>query len=150
MWRGLLFDSVLEADWFASLTVYGINWVHHPGSLRLSDGREYQPDGLLLGAVPFGQDILFEVKGVGVPGLDKTLLCQQDNPDLLVLVGRTPYLRADDLGEYPAAVWHQADGSSYEWDLNGRDTVYVSGEQAGKDKPGLRFYKALENTRRIR
>lgn len=150
VWRDRLFDSVLECDWAASLTVYGVDWLHHPGSLRLSDGREYQPDFVLRNAGEYGTDILLEVKGDGVPGLDKAALVQQDNPNLIVLVGRPPYLRGDDHSEYSAAVWHRVDGSSFDWDINGKGEVYVSGELATAERPGLKFYKGLTNTRLIR
>lgn len=146
-WRGIQFDSVLEADWAASLTVWGVDWIHHPGSLYLSDGREWQPDFLLKNAYAWGTDILLEVKGEHNLNLDKAHIAQSDHPDLIVLVGRSPYLRGDDLGEYPAAVWEPSD---FVWDVNGRDQYFVSGEQATAKKPGLRFYKGLAGTRKIR
>lgn len=135
---------------FASLTVYGIDWVYHPGSLYLSDGREYQPDAVLRNAHTYGQDVLFEVKGYGVPGIDKAVLCQEDNPDKIVLIGRPPYLCADYANVYPAAVWHRpTEPEEFVWNLNGQDRLYVSGEQATSETPGLKFYKALANSRRI-
>lgn len=146
-WRGILFDSVLEADWAASMTVWGVDWIHHPGSLWLSDGREWQPDFLLKNAHSYGTDMLLEVKGEHNANADKIDIAREDHPDQLILTGRSPYLRADDLGEYAAAVWEPED---FVWDINGRDDCYVTGRRATVTTPGLKFYKALADSRKVR
>ena len=150
LWRGLWFDSVLEADWAATFTVWGVDWEWHPFSIELSDGRAYEPDFLLSAAAEWAEDVLFEAKGDHDERIDKVQLCAADHPELLLLVGRAPFLRADYSNEYAAAVWHSADGSRYDWELNGRGEVYVSGEYASAKDPGLNFYKALEKSRHIR
>ena len=144
LWRDRRFDSVLEANWAASLTAWGVDWVHHPGSIQLSDGREWQPDFLLKNANNHGADILLEVKGDHNHRIDKPWLAQADHPDLIILVGRAPHYvsgRSDG-----GAVWEPSD---FEWDLNNTGTYYVSAEHADSSKPGLVFYKALDNTRKF-
>lgn len=149
-WRDTEFDSVLEMNWCASLTVWGVDWVFHPGRILLSNGEWWEPDLLLRGAMGEGQDILLEVKGGHDERIHKPRLAQEEHPDLMVLVGREYYLRADMVNEIPGAVWHRPDGSEFDWDLNGAGVVYVSGERATEESPGLLFYRGLEGTRKIK
>lgn len=151
-WRGIEFDSVLEANWAATLTVYGIDWVFHPGSIWLGV-TEWQPDFLLKNAGPYGEDILFEVKGDHNMRIEKAYRCQSENPDKTVLIGREGFLRGDDMNEYPGAVWHRADevNSSYDWDVNGYGEVYTSANAIEDyEQMGMMFYRALKNTNYVK
>ena len=142
-WRDQNFDSQLEADWAASLTVWEVDWRFHPGFIEVGDGRLWEPDFLLRNAGAWGEDILFEVKGPHDNRIDKPQLVQEQHPDLIILIGRVPYLDAADDSQYPGAVWSRPDGSGYLWELNGKDVTYVSGELATYDVPGLIFFKAI-------
>jgi hypothetical protein len=66
-YAGVTFRSRLEADWAHNLTVVGIAWSYEPDGIILPNGQRYLPDFWL-------PDIntWLEVKGPGVPGLDKT------------------------------------------------------------------------------
>jgi hypothetical protein len=106
----------------------------------------WEPDFLL--ETETGESILLEVKGDHNERIHKPTLAQEAEPTLIVLIGREPYLSAYDIGEYAGAVWHRPDGSGYGWTIG--DVTYVSAEQATEETKGLKFYRGLENTRKIR
>lgn len=140
---------MLEMDWAATLSAWKVDWEFHPGTLALSNGEYWEPDFLLRNAAPWGVDILFEVKGPHNDRLHKAVVAQEDHPDLLVLIGRESWLNAEYLNSYAGAVWHKPDGSRYDWDINGKGFEYVSAEKATTEKPGLKFFRAIENSRKL-
>jgi hypothetical protein len=66
-YRGERFRSTLEADWAANLDELGIKWDYEPSAFKLPSGRFYVPDFRCPGIGTW-----LEVKGDGVPGLEKT------------------------------------------------------------------------------
>lgn len=100
VWRGVQFDSQLEADWAATLTAWGMEWKHHPGSLQLPDGRWWEPDFQVEGT---DSDILLEVKGWHNERLDKAWIAAAMG--FKVVVGREGWMPAGHSGEFAGAVW---------------------------------------------
>lgn len=64
---GVTFRSRLEADWAYHLSSLGVSWSYEPEGVQLPSGARYLPDFWLPGA-----NAWLEVKGPGVPGLNKT------------------------------------------------------------------------------
>lgn len=96
------YDSVLEADWAATLESLGIEFTHHPGSLRLSDGRVYEPDFVLT-----REEILLEVKGNHNERVEKAAIASRDH-GLTALIGRVGLVPAGSNVEEAGLVWHNA------------------------------------------
>ena len=65
-YKGVEFRSTLEADWAYTLDVLDIAWNYEPVALELGDGTRYLPDFYLPTITTW-----LEVKGPGVPGVDK-------------------------------------------------------------------------------
>lgn len=115
-YAGTTFRSTLEADWAATFSSLGIRWEYEPRAVDLASGAVYIPDFYLpeIGA-------WFEVKGDGVPGVDKArefarqVVCRCGHDCFcdwiggeLVLVGETPYQPAGQRLRYGAARWYDA------------------------------------------
>ena len=149
VWRGITFDSVLEMDWTASLTAWGVDWEYHPGTLPLSNGEYWEPDLYLKNAGPWAEDIILEIKGPHNDRIHKPILAQQDYPYFTILIGREPWMRADELGNFAGAVWHLPNDEPYDWDLNGKGFLFVSAEKASEQTPGLKMYRAVEGSRKM-
>lgn len=66
-YSGVRFRSTLEADWALNLDQLDIAWQYEPQAFVLRSGKCYAPDFYLPDI-----DTWLEVKGPGVPGLDKT------------------------------------------------------------------------------
>src|SRR5690606_22892638 len=83
-YHGTWFRSRLEADWAATLDQYGIAWTYEPETITLPSGKTYVPDFWLP-----DHDTWLEVKGPGVPGLDKAHEFAATT-DSLVIIGQPP------------------------------------------------------------
>lgn len=83
----IVFRSRLEADWANTLDWLGIQWSYEPQLFTLPNGQQYLPDYHLpeLGT-------WLEVKGPGVPRLDKTIAFARWRQDDLVVAGFSPAL----------------------------------------------------------
>ena len=57
-YRGVTFQSRLEAQWAYFLDQHGIRWLYEPNRIRLDDGTDYVPDFFLSGL-----NCWLEVKG---------------------------------------------------------------------------------------
>lgn len=133
---GHTYDSQLEADWAATLSKLGVEFIAHPGSLQLNDGDRYEPDFLLV-----NEDILLEVKGPHNDRLEKTVRASREF-EKTILIGREGFVIAFDAElETAGLVWHNADVAGEEW-------VIVWSEGSGSlfapiaGQPGLIFYSA--------
>lgn len=83
-YHGTWFRSRLEADWAATLDQYRIAWTYEPETITLPSGKTYVPDFWLP-----DHDTWLEVKGPGVPGLDKAHELAATT-DSLVIIGQPP------------------------------------------------------------
>lgn len=97
-WRGVTYDSQLEADWAATLTAWRIEFRYHPGRIFLSNNDIYEPDFQLEG------DIIFEVKGEADQRIDKAWRAGLET-GIPVIVGRGGWIPAASGIEYAGAVW---------------------------------------------
>jgi hypothetical protein len=89
-YKGIAMRSRLEADWAATLDEHGIEWLYEPQLVKLPSGRRYLPDFWLLEL-----RTVIEVKGVGVPGIDKPYeLAANVAPDFIVIIGFQPLRRS--------------------------------------------------------
>ena len=148
-WRDIEFDSYLEASWAASLTAWGIEWVHHPGSVYLEGGIEYQPD-FALPEVPTPRDyitVLLEIKPFLSNSLGgwKPILFAKDYQNVILLLGIAPIPYKSPFGDREAAVWHHEFYNFTVEDVE-RDSGHKllspgSSPERVVTKPGLRFYR---------
>lgn len=97
-WRGTEFDSVLEADWACTLTMWGIEWAYHPGRVFLHNGDIYEPDFQL------DCDMILEVKGAHDDRIDKAWRAAAET-GIPVIIGRSSFLPAGSDLEMAGAVW---------------------------------------------
>lgn len=97
VWRGVQYDSQLEADWAATFMAWGMEFKYHPGRLYLSTDV-WEPDFQLEG------DILFEVKGDHDQRIDKAWRANVET-GIPVIVGRSGWIPAGSGIEYAGAVW---------------------------------------------
>lgn len=98
IFRGTEYDSVLEADWAATLTMWGIEFVYHPGRIFLSNNDIYEPDFQL------DCDMMLEVKGGHNERIDKAWRASTES-GIPIVVGRASFLPAGTNMEYAGAVW---------------------------------------------
>lgn len=110
---GLTFDSVLECDWYVTLDSWGMKVKHHPGSVRLKDTTEWQPDFMVAGSD--GEAILCEVKGPHDDRLWKAYQAQAEHTDLGVVILRPGLVPAWADVEEAGAVWHSTMVWGLEW-----------------------------------
>lgn len=131
IWRGQQFDSVLESDWAATLTAWGVEYRYHPGRLFLSNGDVYEPDFQLEG------DIILEVKGDHSQRIDKAWRAGLET-GIPVIVGRGGWIPAASGIEYAGAVWEPE-----EWVVVRRDgrLGFVRENALGADEVG--HYSAM-------
>lgn len=96
--RGQEYDSVLEADWAATLTMWGIEFVYHPGRIFLSNSDIYEPDFQL------DCDMMLEVKGGHNQRIEKAWRASVET-GIPLIVGRSSFLPAGTNVECAGAVW---------------------------------------------
>lgn len=149
VWRGVQYDSQLEADWAATFTAWGMEFRYHPGRLFLGNSDIYEPDFQLDG------DIIFEVKGDHDQRVDKAWRAQLET-GIPVIVGRGGWIPAASGIEYAGAVW-EPEGWVIERLVGGK-LVWVREEEADpmRDKyytamygfargyEGIRMFKAID------
>lgn len=99
-WRGVTYDSQLEADWSATLQTWGVAYVYHPGRIALPEGGVWEPDFQVDAG---GDDLLLEVKGAHNHRMDKVEAARSAGYN--VIVGREPMGPADPEVEVAGAVW---------------------------------------------
>jgi len=116
-YRGVDFDSTLEADWAATFDGLGWKWEPEPVGVELDDGQWYRPDFYLP-----TQRVWAEVKGPHNQRIDKPSRLQaaisRDSFDWdadLVVILRPPRLGRNGIGE--RAWWENA--------IDGQDIVIV-------------------------
>lgn len=138
VWRDQQFDSVLEADWAATFTAWGMEYVYHPGRLYLANSDIWEPDFQLDG------DVLFEAKGEHNHRIDKATRAEAET-GIGVIIGRGGWLPPGTDLEYALAVWEPDD-----WVVV--DNRYARGLEMGacsgflafaRARPAMRMYKAI-------
>lgn len=102
----LIFDSQLEADWYATLVSWGFKPRHHPGRIQLSVGH-WEPDFLC-------GDVLLEVKGPGGDRLWKPAEAEATH-GLGVVVLRPGLVLPGSANETAGACWHGTLAWGGEW-----------------------------------
>lgn len=98
VWRGIQFDSQLEADWAATFEAWGMEYHYHPGFMVFDDGVRWEPDFLL------ENDVVFEVKGEHNERLDKAKRAGLEF-GLSVVIGRGGIIHPGMTVEAAGAVW---------------------------------------------
>jgi hypothetical protein len=98
-WMGTVFDSQLEADWAASLRMWGVEYLYHPGRVFLGE-TVWEPDFQVDAG---GRDLLLEVKGEHNHRIEKVDEARQAGFN--VIVGRTGWIPAGSVIEHAGAVW---------------------------------------------
>ena len=83
----IVFRSKLEANWANTLDRLGIKWAYEPCVFTLPDGQRYLPDFYLEELSTW-----IEVKGSGVPGIDKAIAFAHWRETDLVIAGYSPEL----------------------------------------------------------
>jgi hypothetical protein len=140
VWRGVQFDSQLEADWYATLGVWGVDFVYHPGWVALSGGVVYEPDFQLEG------DVLLEVKGGGNERIEKAWQAGREL-GLTVVVARPGVVLGGNDVEGAGAVWEPKDvGLTKDLVFTKRreEIVYFSADVAyDEGYDGIRWFKAV-------
>lgn len=99
-WRGVTYDSQLEADWAATLTAWGMLFVYHPGRVYLTDSvwePDFQVDG----------DIVLEVKGPGNARIEKAW--EASSMGLNVIIARQGFMPPVNELEVAGAVWEPSE-----------------------------------------
>jgi hypothetical protein len=113
-YAGTDFRSRLEAGWAATLDSWGFRWQYEPETITLPSGAVYIPDFW----IPEMRTWL-EVKGTGVPRVEKAIELGETRASELVIIGHPPkryvpgasrYHR-DAHGGHP--VWTVANGSAW-------------------------------------
>ena len=104
--RGVTYDSVLEADWAATLTAWRMEFVYHPGRVYLANMDTYEPDFQLDG------DIILEVKGAHNQRIDKAYRLESELA-IPVLIGRAGFLPSGADSTYAGAHWEGGDGVAF-------------------------------------
>lgn len=150
-WRGVEYDSQLERDWAATLTMWGMEFVYHPGRVFLSNGDIYEPDFQL------DCDMILEVKGAGNERLDKALRAGRET-GIPVIVGRSSWMPGGSDLEYAGAVWEPAeygvvrDGERLCF-RKGIEDVEAASWSAhlafARGLEGIRFFKAVGDDRAV-
>lgn len=130
MWRGVQYDSQLEADWAATFTAWGMEFRYHPGRLYLSTDV-YEPDFQLEG------DIIFEVKGDHDQRVDKAWRANVET-GIPVIVGRGGWIPAASGIEYAGAVWEPE-----EWVVERADGKLQWAHAAEAWRESEKFYSAM-------
>lgn len=147
VWRGVEYDSQLEADWACTFAMWGMEHVYHPGTMVLSTGELWEPDFQL------DEDIIFEVKGWHNERIEKAWTAA--SMGYRVVIGRAGLVPAGSDAEHAGAVWEPADrwmvvnkGSRIVF--HDRDHAYVGSRPSwsadfavehGLD--GIRWFKAV-------
>lgn len=72
-YKGVLFQSTLEADWAKTLDAMRVKWLYEPEGVKLHDGQNYRPDFYLPALTTW-----LEVKGPHDARIDKIGLLAQD------------------------------------------------------------------------
>lgn len=83
-YNGMQFRSKLEARWACHLDHMGVDWQYEPATYKLPSGEFYLPDFW----IPYW-GFWLEVKGPGIPGLDKSWELAQAS-EKFVVVGQPP------------------------------------------------------------
>jgi hypothetical protein len=113
--EGRVFDSQLEADWFATLESWGFRVHHHPGRIHLPGTAEWwEPDFLILPAFDGGPEVLAEVKGPGGDRLWKPALAEEHH-GMGVVILRPGLVMPGTANETAGAVWHGTQAWGLEW-----------------------------------
>lgn len=79
------FRSALEANWAATLDRWAIRWEYEPETITLPSGTVYLPDFRLPDLSTW-----LEVKGTGIPRIEKAIELGETRPDELVIIGHPP------------------------------------------------------------
>ncbi len=151
VWRGQKFDSQLEADWAATLTMWGVEYVYHPGRIFLGD-TVWEPDFQVEAG---DDDLLLEVKGWGNHRIDKVLEARELGYN--VVVGRPGIVVGGNEQEFAIAHWEgdfNIAKRGYEeyvfvrdGDEDMGDEVFYSAEVAlARNATGIRSFKAVGDT----
>lgn len=114
--EGMIFDSQLEADWYATLKSWGLAVTHHPGSIRLpgDSGGWWEPDFLVTGWD--GVEVLAEAKGPHDDRLWKAAEVDVLHPELGgVVILRPGVIVPGSTNETAGAVWHGTQLWGPEW-----------------------------------
>ena len=146
-WRGVTYDSALEADWAATLTAWGVEFRYHPGRIFLSNGDIYEPDFQVEG------DLILEVKGDHDQRIDKAWRANVET-GIPIIVGRSGWIPAASGIEYAGAVWEPEewvivnDNSRLRWEhvdnLNdARQAHYSAMFGFARGYEGIRMFKAV-------
>lgn len=109
---GLVFDSVLEFDWYTTLVAWGFEVEHHPGEIPLGGGLVWEPDFAITNAS--GLVVLGEAKGDHNDRLWKAAEAERAHPrygGVVVLRAGLTIPESDETG----AVWHGVSESGREW-----------------------------------
>jgi hypothetical protein len=85
------FRSRLEAHWAHTLDIFDIKWSYEVALFTLPEGQRYLPDFYL-----DDLNTWLEVKGAGVPGIDKTTAFAHWRPDLVVAGYAPSFVPGDD------------------------------------------------------
>jgi hypothetical protein len=139
-WRGVRYDSQLERDWAATFTMWGVEFVYHPGWVALEGGVRYEPDFQLEG------DVVFEVKGDHGERVEKAWQAAREL-GLTVVVGRAGVVLGGNDVEVAGAVWEPKDvGLTRDMVFTKRreEIVYFSADVAyDEGYDGVRWFKAV-------
>jgi hypothetical protein len=83
--NGIDFRSSLEANWAATLDRWAIRWEYEPERITLPSGAVYIPDFWLPDLSTW-----LEVKGTGIPRIEKAIELGETRSDELVIIGHPP------------------------------------------------------------
>lgn len=85
LYNGTDFRSTLEANWAATLDRWAIRWEYEPERITLPSGTVYLPDFRLPDLSTW-----LEVKGTGIPRIEKAIELGETRSNELVIIGHPP------------------------------------------------------------